>query len=77
MSSPINPLAMLMHRATGPLKGLVLLLLGALVSVQAIYPDGHFDHVTKISDADQLSSVIDEALAADQTLFVRWIASAG
>lgn len=61
----------------GPLKAL-LLLLGALVSVHAgIYPNGHFDHVTKIKDAEHLSRVIDESLDAGQTLFVRWIASEG
>ena len=62
----------------GPLQALLLLVLGALASVQGgIYPDGHFDHVTKITDADQLSQVIDESLEAGQTLFVRWIASEG
>lgn len=56
------------------------LLLGLLVSVQAkpsIYPDNHFDYVTKIEDADQLNQVIEETLAEDKTLFVRWIASEG
>ena len=64
---------MILHHR--PLRAL-LLLLGA-VAVQAIYPDGHFDHVTKINDAEHLDGVIAEALEADQTLFVRWIASAG
>jgi len=61
----------------GPLRTALLLLLGAVLGAHAIYPDGHFDYVTKIDDADQLSSVIDEALDAGQTLFVRWIASSG
>lgn len=63
-------------RRMGPLRAALLLLLGVL-GAQAIYPDGHFDHVTKIDDADQLRGVIDETLEAGQTLFVRWIASAG
>jgi len=35
------------------------------------------DHVTKINDADQFNSVIEETLSAGQTLMVRWIASSG
>lgn len=72
---------MILHHRR-PHSRALLLLLGVLLGtattvVQAIYPDGHFDHVTKITDADQLSSVIDESLEAGATLFVRWIASAG
>ena len=53
---------------------LLLLLLGALGTTQAIYPNGHFDHVTKINDVNQLHTVINESIKAGQTLFVRWIA---
>jgi len=67
---------MIITRRPDPLRALLLLLLGAL-GARAIYPDGHFDRVTKIRDADQLGSVVDEALAAGRTLFVRWIASEG
>jgi len=56
---------------------LLLLLAGGALTADAIYPSGHFDHVTKINDADHLNAVIAESLSADQTLMVRWIASAG
>lgn len=56
---------------------LLLLLAGGAHTAEAIYPDGHFDHVTKINDADHLNTVISETLSADQTLMVRWIASPG
>lgn len=68
---------MIPHRMGRPLRALLLLLGALTVSVQAIYPDGHFDAVTKISDAEQLTSEIEESIGAGQTLFVRWIASAG
>lgn len=55
----------------------LLLLLGVLGAAHAIYPDGHFDYATKVESQDQLSTLIDETIAADQTLMVRWIASAG
>ena len=57
-------------------RALLLLIVGVLTT-QAIYPDGHFDHVTKITDENHLNTVIGESLAADQTLMVRWIASSG
>lgn len=56
---------------------LFVLLLGALLTVQAIYPDGHFDRVTKITSKEHLDSLVDETLEAGQTLLVRWIASPG
>jgi len=59
-------------------RALALLILGVLATqISAIYPDGHFNHVTKISDESQLHSLIDETLSADKTLMVRWIASEG
>ena len=56
---------------------IVLLLLGTLFMgvVDAIYPEGHFDHVTKIESQAQLDVLIDSTLEAGQTLVVRWIAS--
>ena len=49
-----------------------LLLSGSL----GIYPDGHFDTVTKLS-ADNIDSTIKGALDEGKTLFVRFIASEG
>ena len=41
-----------------------------------IYPDGHFDTVTKMTDANK-DDVIKSAVDAGKTLFVRFIASEG
>jgi len=41
-----------------------------------IYPDGHFDHVTKMTVANH-EEVIKSNVDAGKTLFVRWIASEG
>ena len=54
---------------------LLLLLLGTLFVGAVIYPEGHFDHVTKIESQAQLDVLIDSTLEAGQTLVVRWIAS--
>jgi hypothetical protein len=51
---------------------LVLLLVGA---VNAIYPDDHWKYSTEIKDSDTFNAVVEESIAEDQTLFVRWIAS--
>ena len=57
---------------------LFLLGIGVLATqILAIYPEGHFDYVTKITDVDQLHSLVDETISAGQTLMVRWIASEG
>ena len=48
-----------------------LLPLGAL----AIYPDGHFNHVTEITSEEYFATHIQSEINADKTLFVRWIAS--
>jgi hypothetical protein len=56
-----------------------LLGLVALSGVNAalgIYPDGHFDHVTKLTTAN-FDSVVKAEVDAGRTFFVRWIASAG
>ena len=54
----------------------------ALVAVTAtllagIYPDGHFDHVTKVTDETMFNALVKEQVDAGKTLFVRWIASEG
>jgi hypothetical protein len=48
----------------------------AVVSALAIYPDGHFDKVTKCTTAN-FEKFVEEQVDAGKTLFVRWIASAG
>jgi hypothetical protein len=41
-----------------------------------IYPDGHFDHVTKMTESN-FEGVVKDKVDAGKTLFVRWIASEG
>jgi len=44
--------------------------------LSGIYPDSHFDQITKLTEAnfeDTVKSTVD----AGKTLFVRWIASEG
>ena len=41
-----------------------------------IYPDGHFDTVTKLGKAN-VDTVIKDTIDSGKTLFVRFIASAG
>ena len=41
-----------------------------------IYPDGHFDHVTKCTAAN-FEETVQKSVDAGKTLFVRWIASEG
>jgi len=54
--------------------------MGALALVgfagAGIYPDGHFDHVTKMTEAT-FEDVVKKEVDAGKTLFVRWIASEG
>ena len=53
--------------------------MAALLTVAAllgIYPDGHFDHVTKLT-TDNFDDFIKTNVDAGKTTFVRWIASAG
>ena len=68
---------MRLHHGRGGPPYLLVLGVVLLGVVQAIYPDGHFDYVTKITDKDHLESVVAETLKTDDTLFVRWIASPG
>lgn len=56
---------------------LLLVFVGRVCTTEAIYPEGHFDHVTKINDEDHLNAVVEETLSADKALMVRWIASPG
>lgn len=51
----------------------VLLTLAAL---SGIYPDGHFDHVTKLTQSN-FDETVKANVDAGKTLFVRWIASEG
>ena len=57
------------------LRGLVLALATGCAAA-GIYPDGHFDVATKLTK-DNYQDVIQQAIDADQTLMVRWIASEG
>ena len=54
----------------------VVLALAAACAAAGIYPDGHFDVATKLTK-DNYQGVIQQAIDADQTLMVRWIASEG
>jgi len=47
------------------------------LAAAGIYPDGHFDYVTKVTDESQFTDLIKEEVDAGKTLFVRWIASEG
>ena len=57
------------------MKVAAALLLTGMVS-GGIYPDGHFDVSTKLTQ-DNFDATIKEAVDADKTMFVRWIASEG
>ena len=58
----------------GGLGGMALLLTAALLG--SIYPEGHFDTVTKLTKAN-IDATIKEQVDAGKTLFVRFIASEG
>jgi len=51
-------------------------LLGMATLGAAIYPDGHFDNVHKLT-VDNFDDIVKQEVDAGKTLFVRWIASAG
>ena len=53
---------------------MALLLTAALLG--SIYPEGHFDTVTKLTKAN-IDATIKEQVDAGKTLFVRFIASEG
>ena len=48
----------------------------SFLALGGIYPDGHFDTVTKLT-ADNKDDVIKSTVDAGKTLFVRFIASEG
>ena len=58
-------------RATRPMA-----LVAALALVAGIYPDGHWNHATKLTTSN-FESFITENVDAGKTAIVRWIASAG
>lgn len=57
------------------LTTLALTLVG--LAAGGIYPDGHFDYVTKVTDESQFEDLVKSEVDAGKTLFVRWIASEG
>ena len=42
----------------------------------AIYPEGHFDKITKCTEAN-FEGLVKDTVDSGKTLFVRWIASTG
>lgn len=52
---------------------LAALTVGLLAS---IYPDDHFDHVTKCTTTN-FEDIVKEKVDSGKSLFVRWIASEG
>ncbi len=64
---------------TGPESWALRAAMAALVltsALLAIYPEGHWDRVTK-GTAEALPGLISSSIADDKTLFVRFIASEG
>ena len=62
------------------LSSSLFVLLGAFVLwqpvAQAIYPDDHWNYATALTQ-ETFDTFIADAIAADTTAFVRWIASPG
>jgi len=59
------------------MRARVLLALSALASVaNAIYPDDHWSHSTRLT-TDNFESSVQAAIDEGKTMFVRWIASSG
>lgn len=59
-------------------RGLVMAAAALAVAHAAgIYPDDHWNYVTKLEDDAGLEAEINKAVEGDHTLFVRWIASEG
>jgi len=54
----------------------VAALLALVGAAAGIYPDGHFDKVTKVT-ADNADDFVKENVDAGKTVFIRTIASAG
>jgi hypothetical protein len=51
-------------------------LVTTLLLASGIYPDGHWKHSTRLTEAN-FEPFIKETVDQGKTLFVRWIASAG
>ena len=64
------------HRTMARRALLGLVALSGVSAALGIYPDAHFDHVTKLTTAN-FDSVVKAEVDAGRTFFVRWIASAG
>jgi len=54
----------------------VVMMMGAVATAMAIYPDDHFDFSHKLT-VDNYKQHIQSEIDAGRTLFVRWIASSG
>jgi len=48
----------------------------ASIAQAGIYPDGHWDHATKLT-TDNADSFVKETVDAGKTAVIRWIASEG
>jgi len=55
---------------------MAMLTLTAAALIAGIYPEGHFDVVTKCTQGT-FDGFVKEQVDAGKTLFVRWIASEG
>jgi hypothetical protein len=51
-------------------------LIAAAILATGIYPNGHWDHATRLTEKN-FEPFVKEQVDAGKTLFVRWIASAG
>ena len=58
--------------ATAPMA----LIAAATLLATAIYPSSHWDHATKLTEAN-FAPFVKKQVDEGKTLFVRWIASAG
>ena len=54
----------------------MLAALAMAVTVQAIYPDDHWNYSTKLTTSNYQDKIESE-ISAGKTVFVRWIASEG
>jgi hypothetical protein len=56
--------------------GVMALLAATVLLATGIYPDGHWNHVTKLTESNYEKFITDN-VDSGKTLFIRWIASAG
>ena len=54
---------------------LSFLIAATAVAADSLYPENHFDHVTKILDEDHLNSFVQTQIDQGKTVFVRWVFS--